>query len=83
MDGQWKGRSVSKINDGFETPDDAMPTHIDKILKPRGDIDDVMFPESRSLDKEVDRKSKKPRSLEKEVGKKQSPGARPVYCTDT
>ena len=68
MEGPWKGKTIYKIEDGYEIPKEVS-TEVDKARKFRGDIDDLFQPEPASS---------KPSSFKKEVGKKVPAGKRPA-----
>ena len=71
----WKGKSIYKIKQDYVIPESIVQSNLDKNTKYKGDIKDEMFrassskdKKSSSLSKEVDKKTSKPSSFDKEVG---------------
>jgi len=74
--GFWKGKTVYKIKDDYEIPEDVVRSDIDHQAKVfRGNIDDIMFPESASSSKPSGAQNKQS-SQKGEVGKSISKGPR-------
>eukprot|EP00435_Cladocopium_sp_Y103_P054079 s30_g17.t1 len=73
LNGYWKGKTVYKIKDDYEIPDDVVKTDIERNAKKlRGSIDDIFQPQ-QSSPSQPSGVQKEPRSLEKEVRKSAGP----------
>ena len=73
MEEFWKGKTVYKIQDDYEIPEDAVRSDIDRQAKTfRGNIHDLFHPESASSDQPGGQK--KSSSQKREAGKQISKG---------
>ena len=68
----WKGKTIYKIKDDYETPENVIRSDLDRAKPFRGNIDDLFHPESASS--APSGVQKKPSSLQREAGKPISRG---------
>ena len=74
MEEFWKGKTIYKIKDDYEIPEDVVRSDIDRSKPFRGNIDDLFHPESASSYRPG--VQKKPSSQKGEAGKSISKGPR-------
>ena len=74
MDEFWKGKTIYKIKDDYEIPEDVVRSDIGRSKPFRGNIDDLFHPESASSHRPG--VQKKPSSQKGEAGKSISKGPR-------
>ena len=72
MDEFWKGKTIYKIKDDYEIPEDVVRSDIDRSKPSRGNVDDLFHPESASCDQPG--VQKRPSSQKGEAGKQISKG---------
>ena len=74
--GPWKGKSIYKIKDDYEIPEDIVKSDLDRAKPFRGNIDDIMFPDESSSSKPSGVQKKSGSSSEEVVKKQKGPSSK-------